>query len=705
MLRSALPLLAVVSLVAAQTGERSRESVIARLETRSLATWHYAPPPADTNYSQRVFDLYLRRLDPQKRFLLQADVDSLARFRNVLHMTLPAGDTRLAESGSALLNRRVEEARALVRELLDEGLALDRPDSVAADARSLGFAATPEELRARWEGLLKLQILSRLHAQRQQVADSLDEKMDESAALPALPDSAAVREAHGFVARNLERGLSRIVREDALDRAAVLLGAAANAFDPHTDYLKPESREDFDVAMSGRLEGIGATLREDDGFIKVVAIIPGSASWRQRELKAEDKIIKVGQGDEEPVDITGASVNEAVRLIRGPKGTKVRLTVQKPDGTIHVIPIVRDVVIVEESYAKSAVLEDTTSGLRVGYITLPSFYHDFQNRNGRNSADDVRRELVRLKEQGVDAVALDLRNNGGGSLEDAVKMAGLFLPWGPIVQVRDRRGTGTVLEDTDPSVVFDGPLAVMVNTFSASASEILAAAMQDYGRAVVIGTDTTFGKGTEQTLIDLDNLAAPQDREFSPLGTVKLTVQKFYRVNGGSTQFKGVIPDILIPDGYTWLEVGESTHEHALPWDESRPLRIQPWFAPPPLETLVHRSAARVAENTYFTRLMETLERQRDRRDRDWIQLEFSRYFAARDSNRLESAALDSLRKFSTGLSATPLSSLNPDFASDSLEQAKVEDWKEQLTRDFYLRETVDVLGDWAMLVRRERGQ
>lgn len=689
---SALPFLLAAAVVAsAQPGgaARDRETTVSRLQTRSLYAWHYAPPPLDDSLSARIFDLYLKRLDPQKRFLLRSDVDSLARYRHRLDDMLRVGDFAFVEAANALLDKRVAEARALTRELIGGKLDLSAPDSIAPDPRKYAHPADTAERRLRWSRLIKLQVLARLEG-----SDRGDE--DSAQAKPLVrPDSAAVTEAIGFVERSLQRSFARMEREKRADRVAVYLAAVANAFDPHTAYLKPEGREEFNMAMSGKLEGIGATLQEDDGYIRVVAIIPGSASWRQKELKAEDRILKVAQGSEEPVDLADASVQEAVRLIRGPKGTEVRLTVRKPDGRIKVIPIIRDVVVVEESYAKSAVLEAPGSKLKVGYISLPSFYHDFQSPQGRTSAGDVRRELERLKEQGVGAVVLDLRGNGGGSLDDAVKMAGLFLPWGPVVQVRDREGMANVLEDTDPSVAFAGPLAVLVNTFSASASEILAAAMQDYGRAVVIGTDTTFGKGTVQTLIDLDNLAAPADAAFKPLGSLKLTIQKFYRVNGGSTQSRGVIPDILIPDGYTYLEVGERSQDYALPWDSARPLRIQRWTDPPPLADLQAKSRARVARNAYFKRMDSTVRARQARRANEHVPLSLDRYFADREKARAESDSLEALQKQATGLVASPLVSLNPAVAKDSIEQEKVREWKEQLAKDAYIREAVDVLGDW----------
>jgi carboxyl-terminal processing protease len=701
MRRLALVLLAAAAALApAQT--RDREALITRLETRALSTWHYEPAKIDDAFSRRVFDLYLKRLDPQKRFLLKADVDSLARFRDRLDDQLQASDYSFAEKANALLNRRVEEARALVSELLKKELDFNAPDSLVVDADKIGHAADAEALRARWVSLLKFQVLARLDGKRQEAAD----KDTLSKKAPPLPDSAAIRDAKAYVERNLQRSFARMIREDKLDRVSVYLGAVANAFDPHTEYFKPQAREEFNMAMSGTLEGIGASLREEDGYIKVVAIIPGSASWRQKQLKAEDKILKVAQGDDEPVDLAEASVNEAVRLIRGKKGTEVRLTVQKPDGQVRVISIIRDVVVLEESYAKSALLTvpggARQAGLKTGYISLPSFYHDFQNPKGRNSASDVRRELERLKAQGAEAIVLDLRNNGGGSLDDAVRMAGLFLPWGPMVQVKDRRGAGDVLEDIDPAVVFAGPLVVMVNTFSASASEILAAAMQDYGRAVIVGADTTFGKGTVQQVIDLDNFAGAGESGLKPLGSLKLTVQKFYRVNGGSTQFKGVVPDILIPDAYTELDVGEKSLEHALPWDAARPLRVQRWFDAPPLPQLQSKSRARVAANPYFKRLHEALRDQARFRDREKVTLQMVPYFAERDKSRREADSLEALQKRSSGLMVTPLASLNPAFAADSVEQEKVNDWKQQLSRDHTLREAVHVLEDWVEISKKD---
>ncbi len=422
-----------------------KEALITREEMWILNKFHYAPLAHNAAFSERVFDLFLKRLDPQKHFLLQEDVDSLSRFRDSLADQLLDGSYVFCEVADSLLAKRVKETRVMAEALIKQPLNLNENDSTAFEPEKQPYCKNPGELRQRWISLLKYQILNR-------IGDKLEEAAAKDTAggkhvKPVLPpDSATVREAVDYVARNLDRGFARMIRENKMDRVALYLGAVANTYDPHTDYMKPAAIEDFELTMTGKLEGIGAQLREDDGYIKVVNIIPGSAAWREKELKAEDKILKVAQGSEEPVDVVNADVDEAVHLIRGKKGTEVRLTVQEASGQIKVIRLIRDVVVVEDSYVKSAVLEPKGSKRRIGYIFLPSFYRDFKDSQSRFSAEDVRQELEKLKALNVDGLILDLRNNGGGSLEDVVAMGGLFIPEGPIVQVKNRGGSTDVLD-------------------------------------------------------------------------------------------------------------------------------------------------------------------------------------------------------------------------------------------------------------------
>ena len=676
-----------------------KEAVITRMEMRTLDLNHYAPPAPNDSFSRRVFDLFIKRLDPQKRFLIRADVDSLSRYRDSLEDQLLKGHYDFCEVADSVLSRRVRQTRSMARQFLEGPVNLDEKDSISTDAEKQEYAKSEDELRQRWVRLLKYQILSRIEGKLEEKAGK-DTTAAKGKPLPA-PDTATIHAAIAYVERNLDRSFNRMIKEDKLDRVAVYLNTVANSYDPHTDYMKPQVRQEFDLTMTGKLEGIGAVLQEDDGFIKVVSIVPGSVAWKQKELKAEDKILKVAQGAEEPVDIVDMGVEYAVHLIRGKKGTEVRLTIQKPNGQTKVISLIRDVVVVEESYAKSAVLESKGSKRRIGYILLPAFYRDFDNSKSRSSSGDVRSALEKLKAKNVDGIILDLRGNGGGSLEDAVAMAGLFIKEGPIVQVKSHNGFIDVKSDDDPAVVYSGPLVIMVNTFSASASEILAAALQDYDRAVIVGTDTTWGKGTVQILVDLDRQPWSVPESLKPLGTVKPTIQKFYRVNGGSTQLRGVAPNIMLPDAYTELDVGERSMEYALPWDTVKPLDIDRWQGMP-LAELKTKSAARVAASPYFQQMNGFLKRQEVLRKRKYASISTNDYFADRERGRHESDTLEALQKKATDLVAEPLdkerAAMSPEAsaAADSVERDKAKTWKEQLGRDFYLHEAVDIVGDWA---------
>jgi carboxyl-terminal processing protease len=397
--------------------------------------------------------------------------------------------------------------------------------------------------------------------------------------------------------------------QDQYDR---YLNAFARAFDPHTGYMPPQSKEDFDISMRGSLEGIGATLRDDEGVIKVVKVIPGSAAARQGQLQADDIILAVAQGTGEPVDISDMRLRDAVDLIRGKKGSEVRLTVRRAGHKPMVVSIIRDVVIIEESFVKSAVLDDPATGQRYGYIKIPSFYRDFEEsrdgKGGRNSTDDVRAALNLLKRQRISALILDLRNNGGGALTDAVGVAGLFLEKGPVVQVRSSGGGTKVLEDDDPTVDYRGPMVVLVNQFSASASEIVAGALQDYRRAVVVGSEHTHGKGTVQVIMNLDDAMTLRNMSrYQPLGALRLTTQKFYRISGESTQYRGIVPDIILPDRQQGSKFGERYLDHSLSWDAITGAKYRPWAeGSADLTWLKNRSAARVNGSQEFVRIRQT---------------------------------------------------------------------------------------------------
>lgn len=487
--------------------------------------------------------------------------------------------------------------------------------------------------------------------------------------------------------------------QDHYDR---FFNAVARAFDPHTNYMAPDRKEDFDIHMRGSLEGIGALLREEDGYIKVVRIIPGSASALEGRLQAEDIILAVAEKGEEPVEITDMRLRDAVRLIRGPKGTEVQLTVRKPDGAKDIIAITRDVVQIEETFVKHAVLD--ADGKKFGYINIPSFYRDFEKSRygeGRNSTQDTRDAIVALRNQGIEGIILDLRNNGGGSLVDAVDITGLFIDEGPIVQVKNSQGTKRVLEDDDETLVYGGPLVVLVNQFSASASEIVAAALQDYRRAIVVGGQHTHGKGTVQTIIDLnENIPLLHLRRYEDLGALKATIQKFYRVDGGSTQYRGVEPDIVLPSLFQHLKSGEQYLDYSLEWDQDAPAKYATYSDKvTDLQEIIDRSRERVKQSQGLVLIEEEAKRSTLRSKQTIIDLDIDSMRAKREEERLarekvgaHMGSLEEDQSDDTGI---------PEDLAESDEQTSDAEWLVELDKDPYVAESQMIINDLVHLLNR----
>jgi carboxyl-terminal processing protease len=443
--------------------------------------------------------------------------------------------------------------------------------------------------------------------------------------------------------------------------------------------------------MSGKFYGIGASLRYDDGAIKVATIVAGLPAWKSQQITVGDQVLKVGQGSDEPVDLTGFETEEAVKLIRGKKGTEVRLTIKKADGSIKVVIMIREEVELDETYARSAVVLE--QGKRMGYIFLPEFYADWERPNGAKCSQDVAKEILKLKEQQVDGIIMDLRNNGGGSLYDVVQMVGFFIPEGPIVQVKDREGNPTVLRDRDRSVLYDGPLVVMVNEFSASASEIFAAAIQDYGRGIVIGSTSTYGKGTVQRNIGLESSARLTNSDNSELGTIKLTLQKFYRINGGSTQLKGVTPDIVLPDQYENLKYREKDNPDALPWDEIQKAfysRITPTYD---IETIKRRSISRITQDSTFS-AVKNISAMIEKSNQKIYSLKLDIYRNEQKQMRETFKKLEEFNKNNKGLDVQMLESDQKRLAADNDKLERRKQWIKNLSKDIYISETCKVVSD-----------
>jgi carboxyl-terminal processing protease len=679
-------------------GVPPRDQVVLGTMLQGLTVAHYQPGKLDDQFSQRVFDLYLKRVDVNKQLLLASEVAQLQQFKNKIDDELKAGTHEFLDVTSQLLIKRTAELQALYRQILAKPFDFSVQEDWETDPLKSTFAANSAAQREQWRKLLKYQTLAQLSELMDEEARKKDKPLAATAA-SATPATISERprtpaeleaEARKRVLKYYDESFADELQTDANDRLAEFANAIANSYDPHTDYFAPIARDNFDISISGRLEGTGAQLQQDDGHLKVVDIVAGSASFRQGELKVGDIIMRVAQGAAEPVSVEGMRFEKAVKLIRGPKGTEVRLTVRKPDGATLVIPIIRDVVVIEETYAQSAIIK--RDGRSYGYIHLPGFYADFGGKGGRSSADDVRTELSKLSKENVAGVVLDLRYNGGGSLQDAVAMGGLFVPSGPMVQVKPSRGRAQALDDKDPQVQYGGPLVVLVNKYSASASEILAAAMQDYRRAVVMG-GTTYGKGTVQQVFDLDNAVSPELKALKPLGSLKLTLQKFYRVNGGSTQFKGVVPDIVLPDVLSSYAKGEKESDYPLQWDEIAPATFQPTNTVRGLDKLRTASAARVAASPGFRLINEAAQRATERRKQTALSLNLTAYRTmqqqARDANKQQTAAQNAL----AGLELAQLA-VDMRAVGDSTASKRVARFFKPLRKDPALAEAVAVIGD-----------
>lgn len=667
-----------------------KNQVLMELIYQGLLQVHYSPAKVNDEFSQQVFDLYLERIDLNKRFLLQEDVDKLNAYRDRVDDQVKTGSFDLYDLAYDLMRKREADMARWYPEILAEPFDYKVSESIEFDADKLKNAANPDELKERWRKQLKYEtmaiIADKLDTQEKAVAEN-----DTSVTIKEF--DVIEKEAREKVSKRYSDWVERLDKLDREDRRATYINAFTSGFGPHTEYFPPADKANFDIAMSGQLEGIGARLVDKEGYITVNELVPGGPAALQGELEAEDKIVEVAQEGEEPVNVVDSKIDDTVKLIRGAKGTVVTLTVKKIDGSSKKISITRDVVEIEETYAKSAIVE--LDGNKVGVINLPKFYADFQRNGGHSCAEDVKAEVEKLKEEGVDGIILDLRNNGGGSLYDAIKMAGLFIEEGPIVQVKDRTTTPEVLFDEDnKSILYDGALVVMVNRFSASASEILAAAIQDYNRGIILGSSSSFGKGTVQQFIELDRFVDPAFADVKPLGHLKITLQKFYRVNGGATQLKGVTPDITIPDNWNYMDVGEKDHEFVMPWDEITPASFTA-FKPKWNESkVVKASERRIKDNASFQLIDENAQRLKRQQEKTMYSLNLEEFRADRKAREEEAKKYKDISKKIKGMTISSTKKDQAELDADPKRLDRVKTWHKSMAKDVYLEEAIRVIAD-----------
>lgn len=676
------------------TDELSREQVLLRLVMQSLQARHYAAVKVDDDFSKKMFKIFIDQLDFNKRFFTRQDLQTLAAFETQLDDEINNGRYQFYNLAHQLLDKRIAQAEQFCDEILAQPFDFTVEETYQTDPEKTQPAQNDAELKEQWRKYLKYYTMVRLNnsldLQEQVRKNSKDTSSIRNKTLAELE-----RDARDNTSKDFKEYFKRLREVDKPEQLSTYINAITATFDPHTNYYAPRAKERFDEDFSGRFEGIGAQLQQErGGLIKVVEIIPGSASWRQGQLRAGDYILAVAQGDGEPVDVTTMRLDNAVRLIKGKKGTEVRLTVRKPDGSIQVIPIIRDVVIREEVYVKSVIINDKNNR-KLGYIYLPGFYADFSNSGGRNCGEDMRKELEKLKAEGVEGIVLDLRNNGGGSLQDVVEMTGLFIEKGPVVQVRAKSGAPIVLEDTDPSIVYGGPLVLMVNSFSASASEILSGAIQDYKRGVVVGSNSTFGKGTVQTIMDLDRMLPATYNNIKPLGSLMLTIQKFYRINGTTNQLKGVIPDIILPDNYSYLPIGEKQELYPLPPDEIAPLKFKAFTEnEAKFAKAKSNSKERIAKNPQFALIDQTAHRLKKMREETEVSLNLEKFRAKQAKDREEARKAEENLRFTSDLDFVNAKADLPEINLDSTRIRKNKEWINTLKKDVYLHEALQVLRD-----------
>lgn len=683
-----LPLLAVFVLTISSFTlfQFSRNQILLDMLMSALNQAHYSPLTINDDFSEKAFKLYLKNLDFSKKMLTQADVDALSKYRRQIDDEVNNGTFEFFELSYDLISKRIKEKEQWSKEILEKPMDYTIDEEYESDGEKIKYATSETELKNEWRKWLKYQVVARIDESL-----TAQEKADTVGAKPGVKksfDSLEVDARRKTLKANQD-WFKRLNKITYKERFSAYVNTITGLYDPHTEYFAPKDKKKFDQSMSGQFEGIGARLQSKDGFIRVSEVIPGSPSAKQGELKAGDEIHKVAQGSADPADVTNMEMDEAIELIKGKKGTEVRLTVKKPDGSFKIIPIVRDIIEIEETYAKSAVLENRK---KIGYIYLPMFYADFTRNGAHRCAADMRKEIEKLKKQGVEGIIVDLRDNGGGSLQEVVEMAGLFIPKGPVVQVKNKKGEVNVMEDKNSDVVWDGPLAVMINHNSASASEILAAAIQDYKRGVIVGTQS-FGKGTVQSFIELDQYLLPQFDTMRPIGSVKITMQKFYRINGGATQLKGVVPDVSLPDIYAYIDMGEKDLEYPMPWDEISKATYEE-YKTINYDKVKKGNAERLKSSNAF-KLIETESKEfKARRDDTKYNLKLASYRAETKEMRDKNKRYDELKLDIKGFKAELPIADNEAIASDTVKLNREKKWVANIRKDNYIYETSNILVD-----------
>lgn len=669
-----------VSNVKFSSDEPNKDRLLVDLVSYVLDKLHYNPQIINDNFSSNVFNDFIEAIDSQKRFLLKSDIDNLRQFELLIDDQIKSSDITFFNSAYDILIKRISQVEGFYEELLKNPYDFNQNDEINLDYEKISYANNLEELKKLWRKRLKLSVLD-AYATKKEINEETQSKNDMDLEV----------ESRESIKENLIDFFQFNRELERFDWFSIYLNSIVTQFDPHTSYLAPEAKEVFDQNISGKFQGIGARLSKRKQQVEIVEIIIGGPVWRDNLLNVGDIIISVAQSlEDEPTEISLMKLSDATDLIKGEKGTDVFLTVKRVDGGIEQIKVTRDVVELEETYAKSSVIKDNNN--TYGLINLPRFYVDFNDYGERNAANDIKKELINLKNKGINGLILDLRNNGGGSLKTVVDITGLFIEKGPVVQVKSIGGRKEILSDNDSSILWDGPIVVLVNEFSASASEILAAALQDYNRAIVLGSKQTYGKGTVQNVVDLNNVIS--GNTYGDLGSIKITTDKFYRINGGSTQLEGVKSDLIFPNRYSYVDIGEKDLDNPLTWDKIDPARYNNPYKTFNYSKAISKSIERINQNKFFKIIDEHAKWIKEQQEDKVISLNYESY---KNDLKISKSQNDKLKEIDNFISPYYFEFSQNTLDDNAFEKDMKEQrnrWIEILRKDIYVDEAINLLKD-----------
>ncbi|MDB4097814.1 carboxy terminal-processing peptidase [Flavobacteriaceae bacterium] len=662
----------------------NKDKLLIELLKYVLDKGHYQSLDINDELSKKVYNSYLDMIDPQKKYFLSSDLREFKKFEKLIDDQWLSYDLAFFNLTHTRLIQRINEVELFLPSLFNSTFEFDTDENINVDFENLTFSKNNKERKERWRKQLKFSMLDLYDIKILDQEKSIKSNKD----YVVKSEPQLLKESLKIVNDNINDIFNLMNDLQRKDWFSNYVNSFVSQYDPHTTYFKPEDKDRFDVNISGRFDGIGARLQKRDGGIEIVQIILGGPLWKDKKIEAGDEIIKVGEPGKDPINVIGMRIDDAIKLIKGPKGTIVELTVRrKTDNEIKTFPITRDEVVLEESYAKSTLIKKDNKTF--GLITLPKFYVDFNDSKEINCATDVKNEIINLKKEGIEGLVLDLRNNGGGALQTVVDMTGLFIKTGPIVQVKSIGNRKKVLYDKDPSLLWDGPLVILVNQMSASASEIMAAALQDYERAVVIGSNNTFGKGTVQNVLDLNRFLSNSDFD---LGALKITTEKFYRINGGSVQLKGVESDIVTPNTYSHIDIGEADEKNPLNWDQIDKASYRKWDGYYNLESVINDSKLRVSKNELFNLIDQNAKWFSERRENKSYSLNYDTFKNEQKKNKLKLKKFDKVKDYNNNLRFNLLSDQSSNIKDTDEYKENRKRWHNSLRSDIYVNESINVL-------------